>query len=121
MNTTFSILVATILLVAATSAEAARSTPGGNSNLILSASPVISTAPPQTNPIGGANQGIAPGLPEINPVTGQTFGALPGQPGSPNYDPNAALPNVNVPGSALGPAGSSNLTPTGTSGGANSP
>jgi hypothetical protein len=28
---------------------------------------------------------------EFNPITGQSFGALPGQPGSPTFDPNAAL------------------------------
>jgi hypothetical protein len=115
MNPTFSIFVVATLLLAPTSAEAAWM---GNSNLILPPpSPSISTAPPQTNAIGGANQGIAPGLPEINPITGQAFGASPGQPGSPTYDPNAALPSLNNAGSALGAAGSANLTPSGTSGG----
>jgi hypothetical protein len=36
-----------------------------------------------------------PGFAETNPVTGQAFGALPGGPGSPTYDPNAALPSLN--------------------------
>jgi hypothetical protein len=115
MKSTFSIFVATSLLLASSSAEAARSTPGGNSNIILSAPPpVINTAPPQTNPIGGLNQntGIAPGLPEINPTTSQNFGALPGNPGSPTFDPNGGLPNVNNPGSALAPLGAG-ISPTG--------
>ena len=122
MKSTFSIFVATTLLLASSTAEAAHGTAAGNSNPILSPPPPILTAPPQTNPIGGVNQsvGIAPGLPEINPITGQAFGALPGQPGSPTYDPNAALPSLNNAGSALGAAGSSNLTPSGTSGGATS-
>jgi hypothetical protein len=120
----FSIFVVAALLLASSSAEAARGT-AGNSNLILPPPPVVSTAPPQTNPIGGVNTGqsfgAVPGLPQFDPIggvgTGQNFGALPGQPGSPTYDPNAALPSLNNAGSALGAAGSSNLTPSGTSGG----
>jgi hypothetical protein len=45
----------------------------------------------------------------IAPPTQQTinsqpdYGALPGNPGSATYDPNAALPSLNNPGSALAP------------------
>jgi hypothetical protein len=118
MKSTFSIFVATTLLLASSTAEAAHGTAAGNSNLILSPPPPITTAPPQTNPIGGVNQsvGIAPGLPEIDPITGQNFGALPGNPGSPTYDPNAALPSLNNAGSALSPLGATGTaSPSGTS------
>jgi hypothetical protein len=118
----FSIFVVAALLLASSSAEAARGT-GGNSNLILPPPPVVSTAPPQTNPIGGVNTGqsfgAVPGLPQFDPIggvgTGQNFGALPGQPGSPTYDPNAALPSLGNAGSALAPAGTSGLTAPSTS------
>jgi hypothetical protein len=115
MNNTFSILVAATLLVATTTAEAAHGPAAVNRNAVIAPVPQISTAPPQTNPIGDLNQNFDPLAVsgQINPVTGQAFGALPGQPGSPNYDPNAALPSGNNAGSALGPAGSSNLTPSG--------
>ena len=114
MYTTFSIFVATTLLLASADAVAARGVVAGNRNAVIAPVPQISTTPPQTNPIGGLNQSFStPGLPEFNPVTGQAFGALPGQPGSPTYDPNAALPSLNNAGSAIGAAGSSTLTPSG--------
>ena len=136
MNTTFSIFVATTLLLASSSAEAARGAAAsahvgaghfggghfmaahgaaaGNRDAVIAPVPQISTAPPQTNPIGGVNQNFDPlaGSAQINPVTGQAFGALPGAPGSPTFDPNGALPNVNNPGSALAPLGSG-ISPTG--------
>jgi hypothetical protein len=90
MRPAFSILVAAAVLLGSSSAEAARGTAAGNNNLMLPPIPPISTAPPQTNPIGGAG-------------TGQSFGALPGNPGSATFDPNAALPSLNNPGSALAP------------------
>jgi len=103
MKSTFSIFVATTLLLASNSAEAARGTAAGsNKNLMLPPPPVISTAPPQTNPIGGTNtQSTPPGVlgSEFNPITGQSFGALSGQPGSPTFDPNAALPSRGNAGS----------------------
>ena len=119
MNPTFSIFVAATLLVVPTSTEAARGPQASNRNLALPPIPQISTAPPQTNPIGGVNQsfGVVPGFAETNPVTGQTFGALPGGPGSPTYDPNAALPSLNNAGSALAPAVTSGLTAPSTSSG----
>jgi hypothetical protein len=109
MKSTFSIFVATTLLLASTGAVAARGMVAGNRNAVIAPVPQISTAPPQTNPIGGVNQNFDPlaGSAQTNPVTGEAFGALPGAPGSPTFDPNAALPNVNVPGSALAPLGSS--------------
>ncbi len=105
MNRTFSIFVAAALLLGSSSAEAARGTAGSNSNLLLPPQPPISSTPliPQTNPIGGVNQsvGVVSGLPQTNPIggagTGQNFGALPGDPGSPTYNPNAALPPLNNP------------------------
>ena len=120
MNTTFSILVAATLLVAPTSADAAR--PAPVNTFALPPMPQISTAPPQTNPIGGVNQSLSvqPGVPEINPITGQDFGALPGEPGSPTYDPNAALPSLNNQGSALAPLGGTLTAPTTSPGGTSS-
>src|SRR5262249_982725 len=85
MKITFSIFVAAALLLGSSSAEAAR-------GIMLPPTSPSTSAPliPQTNPIGGAG-------------TGQSFGALPGAPGSPTYDPNAALPSLNNQGSALAP------------------
>ena len=85
MKPNFPIFLAAALLLGTASAEAARGI------MLPPPSPV---APPQTNPIGG---GVGPG------VTGQSFGALPGNPGSPSYNPNAALPSPNNPGSAPAP------------------
>jgi hypothetical protein len=123
MNTTFSIFVAATLLVAATGAQAARGPAAGNRNLALQPTPQISKAPPQTNPIGGVNQnfGVVPGFAETNPVTGQAFGALPGGPGSPTYDPNAALPSLGNSGSALAPLGGTLTAPSTSTGTTTSP
>ena len=109
MKSTFSIFFATTLLLASNSAEAARGIASGNRNAVIPPIPQISTAPPATNPIGGTNTqsfGTPPGVlgSEFNPITGQSFGALPGQPGSPTFDPNAALPSQ-------GNAGSSSTSP----------
>jgi hypothetical protein len=59
MKPAFLIFVVAALLVGSSSAEAARGTAAGNSNLILPATPPISSAPlpPQTNPIGGSFTG----------------------------------------------------------------
>jgi hypothetical protein len=123
MNTTFFIFVAAASLVASTSAEAARGPEASNRNLALPPLPQISTAPPQTNPIGGVNQSfsVVPGFAETNPVTGQAFGALPGGPGSPTYDPNAALPSLGNAGSALAPLGGTAIAPSTSVGGTSSP
>ena len=93
MKPSFSIFVAAALLLGSSSAEAAGRTASGSNPMLPPPSPTI-TSPPQTNPIGG---GIGTG------VTGQNFGALPGNPGSPTYNPNAALslPSLNNSGSAL--------------------
>ena len=91
MKPAFSIFVAGVVLLGSSSAEAAR-----NSNLILPPPPLISTTPTQTNPIGGFGIG---GF-----GTGSSFGALPGNPGSPTYDPNAALPSLGNSGSVLAPS-----------------
>src|SRR5262249_43960709 len=119
MKPTFSIFVAATLLLASNSAEAARGAAVGNRNVVIAPIPQISTATPQANLIGGLKQsfGVVPGFAETNPVTGQAFGALPGGPGSPTYNPNAALPSLNNAGSALAPAGTSGLTAPSTSSG----
>jgi len=80
----FSIFVAAALLLGSSSAEAARG--NGLSNLMLPP-PFISTTQPPTNPVGGFS-------------TSHSFGASP-SPGSPTFDPNAALPSLNNSGSAL--------------------
>jgi hypothetical protein len=91
MKSTFSVFVAAALLLGSSNAEAARGTAAGGTNPMLPPpSPFSSTPLTPTNPIGGA--GI-----------GQNFGALPGNSGSPTFDPNAALPSLNNPGSALAP------------------
>ena len=83
MKRTFSIFVAAALLLGSSSAEAARG--NGLSNLMLPP-PFISAQPP-TNPVAGFS-------------TSHSFGASP-SPGSPTFDPNAALPSLNNSGSAL--------------------
>jgi hypothetical protein len=89
MTPSFYIFVAVALLLASSSAEAARATASGSNPMLPPPSPVTPLTP-QTNPIGGT------GIP-------QSFGALPGAPGSPTYDPNAALPSLNNSGSGLAP------------------
>ena len=94
MKSELPIFLAAALLLGSSGAEAAQT----NRNIILAPPPSISTAPPQTNPIGGTLPG---GFPQTNPNEGvgniQDFGALPGEPGSPTYNPNAALPPLNNP------------------------
>jgi hypothetical protein len=82
MKSVFPIFLAAALLFGSSGAEAAQT----NNNIILAPPPPISSTPPQTNPIGG----VQPGFPQ-----NQNFGALPGNPGSPTYNPNAALPPLN--------------------------
>jgi hypothetical protein len=112
MKPSFFIFLAAALLIGTTSAEAARKTSAGLSNPMLPPPSSVAPLTPHTNPIGGVG-------------TGQTFGALPGSPGSPTFDPNAALPSLNNPGSALAPqpgTPGSALTPMpGTLGGINVP
>ena len=102
------------MLLASGTAEAARGAAAGNRNVVIAPIPQISTAPPQTNTIGGV--GTLPGslgFPQINSIggvgTGQNFGALPGEPGSPTYNPNAALPPLNNPAGTTAPGTSSGM------------
>jgi hypothetical protein len=133
MKSAFPILAAVALLIGASTAHAARSM--GQSP----APPLQSSLPPPTNSGAlGVPQTFVPqtlGTPPVNAggigftnpaATGvpnpQNFGALPGNPGSPTYDPNAALPSLNNQGSALTPtpgtSGAGFNTPsTGTSSG----
>jgi hypothetical protein len=112
MKSEFPIFLAAALLLGSSVAEAAQT----NNNIILAPPPPISSTPPQTNPIGGQSFGALLGIPQTNPIggagTGQTFGALPGNPGSPTYNPNAALPPLNNPAGTTEPG-----TSSGTSGG----
>jgi len=79
MKSEFPIFLAAALLLGSSGAEAAT-----NRNIIIAPPPPISSTPPQTNP----NEGVG---------SLQNFGALPGEPGSPTYNPNAALPPLNNP------------------------
>jgi len=111
MKSEFPIFLAAALLLGSSGAEAAQT----NHNIILA--PPISSTPPQTN---SGTIGL------LNPAFGasQNFGALSGNPGSPTYNPDAALPSLNNQGSALAPTtGTSTAgintpsTSSGTSGG----
>ena len=106
MKSEFPIFLAAALLLGSSGAEAAR-----NNNIIVAPPPPISSTPPQTN--SGAIGLLNPANPAFG--TSQNFGALPGNPGSPTYNPNAALPSLGNSGSALAPAGTSGLTPPSTS------
>jgi hypothetical protein len=110
-----SLLIAATLLL---NAGIAQASPHGAANHMsapfeILTPPAESTVPPQVNP--GALSGPTEfGTPPVNsgaiaPLNQQTinsqpdYGALPGNPGSATYDPNAALPSLNNPGSALAP------------------
>jgi hypothetical protein len=115
MKSEFPIFLAADLLLGSSGAEGAP-----NNNIILAPPSPISSTPPQTNP--GAIGLLNPANPAFG--TSQNFGALPGNPGSPTYNPNAALPSLGNSGSALAPsAGTSSSgintpsTSSGTSGG----
>jgi hypothetical protein len=119
MKSSLLILASTAMLMNAGLAQAASSTAHGATNPIPApgvesvAPPMESSVPPQVNP--GTLSGPAEfGTPPVNsggiaPLNQQTipnqanYGALPGSPGSPTYDPNAALPSLDNPGSALAP------------------
>jgi hypothetical protein len=118
MKSSLLILAAAVLLTQAGAAYAASHKGHGNAiipaPLVESVTPPMeSSVPPPTNPgtLGGTPEF---GLPAVNsgtivPLNQQTitnqpnFGALPGSPGSANYDPSAALPSLDNPGSALAP------------------
>ena len=107
MKSEFPIFLAAALLLGSSGAEAAR-----NNNIIVAPPPPISSTPTQTN-LGAIGL-----LNPSNPAFGisQNFGALPGNPGSPTYNPNAALPSLGNSGSALAPLGNGLTTsPIGTS------
>jgi hypothetical protein len=119
MKSSLLILAASAFLMGAGIAQAASSKGHGAAILIPAPSvesvtpPTESSVPPQTNP--GTLAGPPEfGMPAVNsgtiaPLNQQTitnqpnFGALPGSPGSATYDPNAALPSLDNPGSALAP------------------
>ncbi len=84
------------------------------SNIILSPPPVVSATP--VAPVPTVNSGALSPLPQTtlgtplgnpgltNPLTqGSNFGALPGEPGSPTFDPNAALPALGNAGTPIAP------------------
>src|SRR4029453_6726217 len=114
MKSEFPIFLAAALLLGSSGAEAAQT----NHNIILA--PPISSTPPQTN--SGTIGLLNPANPAFG--TSQNFGALPGNPGSPTYNPNAALPSLNNQGSPLPPTTGTSAagintpsTSSGTSGG----
>jgi hypothetical protein len=108
MKSEFPIFLAAALLLGSSGAEAAT-----NRNIIL-APPTDQLDPTsdQSDRRHFARWGFRLSSDQTNPNEGvgsiQNFGALPGEPGSPTYNPNAALPPLN------NPAG------TGTSGGTSS-
>ena len=96
-------------------ATGAMAQPRGH-NIILSPPAVISATPAPVPTVNSGTLGVLPqqtiGSPVGNPglsspVTTdsmiQNFGALPGEPGSPTYDPNAALPTLGNEGSSIAP------------------
>jgi hypothetical protein len=115
MKSSLVILAAVLLL----STGIARAAPRGAANN-MSAPPGETVTPPTESPVPppvnpGALSGPAEfGMPAVNsgaiaPLNQQTvtdqpnYGALPGNPGSATYNPNAALPSLDNPGSALAP------------------
>jgi len=92
MKSEFPIFLAAALLLGSSGAEGAP-----NNNIILAPPSPISSTPLQTN---SGTIGL------LNPAFGasQNFGALSGNPGSPTYNPNAALPSLGNSGSALAPS-----------------
>ncbi len=80
-------------------------------NVGLSPSETMVQIPQPTVNQGALDFGSVPGLGNpgaigpVNPnqITPDLSGALPGEPGSPTYDPNAALPSLGNAGSALAP------------------
>lgn len=107
MKSSLLILAAAALLANAGIAQAKGDGMSAPSAGIVAPS-IESSGPPAVNP--GALSGPAEfGTPPVNsgligPITSQyNDGALPGAPGSATYDPNAALPSLDNPGSALAP------------------
>jgi hypothetical protein len=85
---------------------------GSGSSVGLSPSAPITSIPEPTVNQGAPGIGSEPGLGNPGAIITSTpnqintpdlSGALPGEPGSPTYDPNAALPSLGNAGSALAP------------------
>src|SRR5512144_1561512 len=105
-----------LALGVAFAATGAVAKPMGQHNIILSAPSVVSATPVPAPTVNSGALGVLPqqtiGTPVgnpglVSPVTTdgmlQNFGALPGEPGSPTYDPNAALPTLGNEGSSIAP------------------
>jgi hypothetical protein len=122
MKSSLPLLTIAALLAGANPGVAASSKPHGN---IMLAPPSVVSVTPAQSPTPQLNPGalVSPqfGMPPVNsgliaPVTQQginnqqNFGALPGAPGSATYDPNAALPSLDNPGTALAPNPGSSAT-----------
>jgi hypothetical protein len=108
MKSSLLILASAALLANAGIAQAAKGHGMSAPSVGFVSTPTESSAPPYVNPgalFGPTEFGTPPvnsGL--IGPITNQyDDGALPGAPGSATYDPNAALPSLDNPGSALAP------------------
>jgi hypothetical protein len=116
MKSSFLILASAAVLLNAGVAQAAPSDHSAANHMSappveIVTPPTESSVPPPTNP--GLRLGPAEfGNPAVNsgaiaPLNQQTItnqpndGALPGSPGSATFDPNAALPSLDNPGSAL--------------------
>lgn len=104
-----------LALSAVFAATGAAAKPMGR-NIILSPPTVVTATPTPVPTVNSGALGVLPqqtiGAPIANlaptdPVTTnsmlQNFGALPGEPGSPTYDPNAALPTLGNEGSSIAP------------------
>ncbi len=108
MRSALAILVAAALSLDASAAFAAKPM---NRNMTFAVPPPVPVATPNLGALSVPAQGIGgmlgnPGaLGTINPAANgqQSFGALPGDPGSPTFDPNAALPSLGNTGTALAP------------------
>lgn len=110
------ILVASVLLIGTGAAHAAQPMVHGGVIKIPAPSiesvtpPMESAVPPPVNS-GALGAPSEFGLPSVNSgaiaplaITNEpNFGALPGSPGSPVYNPTAALPSLDNAGSALAP------------------
>ena len=122
MKSSLPILIIAALLASANASLAASSKPHGN---IILAPPSVESVTPAPSPSPQLNPGalVSPefGMPPVNsgligPGTQQginnqqDFGALPGAPGSATYDPNAALPSLDNPGTPLAPNPGSSAT-----------
>ena len=118
MKSSLLILASAALLLTAGIAQAAPRDHGAANHMSappveIVTAPTESSVPPPVNP--GALSGPAEfGTPPVNsgalaPLNQQTitnqpnYGALPGSPGSATYDPIAALPSLDNPGSTLAP------------------